>query len=117
MAANLVFLSKILPQIHEVFMATGCCYQGTPYSHRQRHQRCRCICKRGGAVVFNLTKQFPSAIEFLDLGGGFKVSYKHGDQETDIDCAGFQAWMNRYLFENIGVEDEFMVRTGKIPGE
>jgi diaminopimelate decarboxylase len=38
---------------------------------------------RGIAVLFDIVPHF-TELEFIDLGGGFKVSYKEGDQETDI---------------------------------
>lgn len=42
---------------------------------------------RGVELLFNLSDQFP-ALEFLDLGGGFKVAYRPDDHETDIDLLG-----------------------------
>jgi diaminopimelate decarboxylase len=42
---------------------------------------------KGVELLFNLTEHFPD-VEFLDLGGGFKVSYKPGDHETDIGLLG-----------------------------
>ena len=34
-------------------------------------------------ILFDLIPQFPE-LQFIDLGGGFKVPYKDGDSETDI---------------------------------
>ena len=39
---------------------------------------------KGVEVLFDVSSQFPQ-LEFLDLGGGFKVAYKPGDEETDIE--------------------------------
>ena len=39
---------------------------------------------KGIEVVFDLTPNF-NELECIDLGGGFKVSYKEGDKETDIE--------------------------------
>src|ERR1017187_5354157 len=39
---------------------------------------------RGIEVLFNIIPHF-SELEFIDLGGGFKVPVKPGDQETDIE--------------------------------
>lgn len=35
-------------------------------------------------ILINLTKHFPD-LRVLDLGGGFKVPYKEGDEHTDIE--------------------------------
>lgn len=42
---------------------------------------------KGVELLFKLSDQFP-ALEFLDLGGGFKVAYRPDDHETDIDLLG-----------------------------
>jgi diaminopimelate decarboxylase len=40
-------------------------------------------------VLFDAASRFPD-LEFLDLGSGFKVPYKPGDPETDVDTLGEQ---------------------------
>lgn len=42
---------------------------------------------KGVEVLFDISIHF-SRLEFLDLGGGFKVAYKPGDEETDIELLG-----------------------------
>lgn len=42
---------------------------------------------KGVQVLFDVSVHF-SRLEFLDLGGGFKVAYKPGDDETDIELLG-----------------------------
>ena len=42
---------------------------------------------KGVQVLFEVSSNFPQ-LEFLDLGGGFKVAYKAGDEETDIELLG-----------------------------
>ena len=42
---------------------------------------------QGVQVLFDVSVYFPQ-LEFLDLGGGFKVAYKAGDDETDIELLG-----------------------------
>jgi diaminopimelate decarboxylase len=42
---------------------------------------------QGVQVLFDVSVHFPQ-LEFLDLGGGFKVAYKAGDDETDIELLG-----------------------------
>ena len=39
---------------------------------------------KGIEVLFDIVPRFKD-LEFIDLGGGFKVPYKEGDVETDID--------------------------------
>jgi diaminopimelate decarboxylase len=38
-------------------------------------------------ILFDLAVHFPD-LQFLDFGGGFKVSYKDGDEPTDIPALG-----------------------------
>lgn len=40
-------------------------------------------------ILFNVARNFPE-LEFLDFGSGFKVAYKDGDIETDIEELGQQ---------------------------
>jgi diaminopimelate decarboxylase len=42
---------------------------------------------RGIEVLFEVAKHFPE-LEVIDLGGGFKVAYKPGDEVTDITRLG-----------------------------
>lgn len=42
---------------------------------------------KGMEVLFGLSDKFPE-LEFLDLGGGFKVAYKEGEAGTDIELLG-----------------------------
>lgn len=43
----------------------------------------------GVQVLFEISSHFPQ-LEFLDLGGGFKVAYKPGDDLTDIELLGMK---------------------------
>ena len=42
---------------------------------------------KGVEILFRLSEHF-SRLEFLDLGGGFKVAYQPGDVETDVELLG-----------------------------
>jgi len=44
---------------------------------------------QGAKVVFEVAKDFPD-LDFIDFGGGFKVPYKEGDKETDMETLGPQ---------------------------
>ena len=53
---------------------------------------------KGVEVLFDISVHFPQ-LEFLDLGGGFKVAYKPGDEETDIELLGKKVAEAVALFE------------------
>lgn len=42
---------------------------------------------RGVDILFEMTEYFPN-LDFIDLGSGFKVAYKPGDEETPVDILG-----------------------------
>ena len=58
---------------------------------------------KGLDLLYKLSESFPE-LRFLDLGGGFKVAYKDGDQDTDIQLLG------KRITE---VHQAFELRTGK----
>lgn len=47
------------------------------------------VFKEGAKVVFEVAQDFPD-LDFIDFGGGFKVPYKEGDKETDMETLGPQ---------------------------
>jgi diaminopimelate decarboxylase len=53
---------------------------------------------KGIEVLFEVAKHFPE-LEVIDLGGGFKVSYKPDDEVTDIDKLGKKVAEEFDLFE------------------
>ena len=42
---------------------------------------------RGAEILFDVARSF-SGLDFIDFGSGFKVSYKEGEDETDIEELG-----------------------------
>jgi diaminopimelate decarboxylase len=42
---------------------------------------------RGVEIMFEMVAHFPE-LDFIDLGSGFKVAYRPGDPETDVDQLG-----------------------------
>jgi diaminopimelate decarboxylase len=42
---------------------------------------------RGVNILFEMTEYFPE-LDYIDLGSGFKVAYKDGEYETDVDELG-----------------------------
>ena len=86
-----------IAEIHEVISETDVVIRGL-HIHTGSDIKDVDVFVKGVELLFNLTEQF-STIEFLDLGGGFKVSYKHGDQETDIDELGSRLGESLSRFE------------------
>jgi diaminopimelate decarboxylase len=75
-----------ITEIHDVVRETGVTIRGL-HIHTGSDIKDVDVFVKGVELLFNLTEQFPT-IEFLDLGGGFKVSYKSDDHETDIEELG-----------------------------
>lgn len=42
---------------------------------------------KGAEILFNVAKEFHD-LDYIDFGSGFKVAYKEGDHETDINYLG-----------------------------
>ncbi|MBS1668755.1 MAG: diaminopimelate decarboxylase [Bacteroidetes bacterium] len=56
------------------------------------------IFAKGIEVLFDIAQYFPD-LEIIDLGGGFKVAYKPGDEVTDIEKLGKKVGEELALFE------------------
>ena len=87
-----------IKEIHDVVKETGVSIRGL-HIHTGSDIKDIDVFVKGVELLFNLTEQF-SSIEFLDLGGGFKVSYKDGDHETDINELGAKLGESLARFEN-----------------
>lgn len=55
---------------------------------------------KGVELLYQLSEKFPQ-LEFLDLGGGFKVKYKSDDHETDIDLLGKKLGESLHQYEKV----------------
>jgi len=73
-------------QIHEVVSETGVVIRGL-HLHTGSDIKDVDVFINGVELLLKLTGRFPH-LDSLDLGGGFKVAYKPGDHETDIDQLG-----------------------------
>jgi len=73
-------------QIHEVVSETGVVIRGL-HLHTGSDIKDVDVFMNGVELLLKLTGRFPN-LDSLDLGGGFKVAYKPGDHETDIDQLG-----------------------------
>ena len=56
------------------------------------------IFAKGIEVLFDIAQYFPE-LEIIDLGGGFKVAYKPGEEVTDIEKLGKKVGEELALFE------------------
>ncbi len=68
---------------------------------------------QGLQIMFDLAKHFPR-LEFIDLGSGFKVPYKEGDVETDINLLGQKV---TEAFKNYGQENNRNIEVWFEPGK
>ncbi|MBL7698913.1 MAG: diaminopimelate decarboxylase [Chitinophagaceae bacterium] len=84
-------------EIHDVVKETGVVIRGL-HIHTGSDIKDVDVFVKGVEILFNLTEQFPQ-LEFLDLGGGFKVSYKDGDHETDIAELGRRLTESQKAFQ------------------
>lgn len=75
-----------IDEIKKVVEETGVVIRGL-HIHTGSDIRDVDVFVKGVELLFGLSAQF-SDLEFLDLGGGFKVAYRDGDHETDIDQLG-----------------------------
>ena len=68
---------------------------------------------QGLEIMFDLAKLFPH-LEFIDLGSGFKVPYKEGDVQTDIDLLGNKV---KEAFKTYEVENNRKIEVWFEPGK
>ena len=68
---------------------------------------------RGADILFEAARKFPQ-LKYIDLGSGFKVSYKPDDIETDVEELGEKLSQKFAEFcEEIGLELTLMFEPGK----
>ncbi len=72
-----------LPLIEEVVKSTGM-HIRTLHIHTGSDIKDAAVFVQGIEVLFEMIPHFPE-LEVIDLGGGFKVPYKPGEKETDIN--------------------------------
>lgn len=75
-----------LQEVKEVMNETGVVIRGL-HIHTGSDIKDIDVFVKGVQLLFNLSEEFED-LEFLDLGGGFKVAYRPEDHETDIDLLG-----------------------------
>ena len=72
-----------LPLMEEIVKLTGM-HIRTLHIHTGSDIKDAAVFVQGIQVLFEMIPHFPE-LEVIDLGGGFKVPYKPGDKETDIN--------------------------------
>lgn len=75
-----------MPHVHRVVEATGLKVEGI-HMHTGSDILDPDVFLSGAEILFNIAKSFPH-VEYMDFGSGFKVPYKTGDIETDIEELG-----------------------------
>ncbi len=75
-----------MPLVHRVVQATGLKVEGL-HMHTGSGILDPDVFISGAEILLNIAKEFPD-LDYLDLGSGFKVSYKPGDVETNIEELG-----------------------------
>jgi diaminopimelate decarboxylase len=75
-----------MPLVHRIVEATGTRVAGI-HMHTGSGILDADVFLRGAEILFNVARDFLD-LEYLDFGSGFKVPYKEGDNETNIEELG-----------------------------
>jgi len=75
-----------MPLVHRIVQATGLTIEGI-HMHTGSGILDAGVFLQGAEILFNIAKDFPD-LSYLDFGSGFKVPYRDGDAETDIEDLG-----------------------------
>ena len=75
-----------MPLVHRIVKATGLTIEGI-HMHTGSGILDAGVFLQGAEILFSIAKDFPD-LTYLDFGSGFKVPYRDGDAETDIEDLG-----------------------------
>lgn len=75
-----------MPLVHRIVKATGLTIEGI-HMHTGSGILDAGVFLQGAEILFSIAKDF-SDLTYLDFGSGFKVPYRDGDAETDIEDLG-----------------------------
>lgn len=75
-----------MPLVHRIVEATGLKVHGL-HMHTGSDILDPDVFLAGAEILLNLAREFPD-LEYIDFGSGFKVPYKEGDIETNIEELG-----------------------------
>ncbi len=89
-----------MPLVHRIVEATGLRVEGL-HMHTGSGILDTDVFLSGAEILLNIANEFPD-LDYIDFGSGFKVPYKEGDVETNIEELGkkiaerFQVFCNNY---------------------
>lgn len=75
-----------MPLVHRIVEATGLKVEGI-HMHTGSGILDAGVFLQGAEILFKVAEDFPD-LDYLDFGSGFKVPYREGDAETDIEDLG-----------------------------
>lgn len=75
-----------MPLVHRIVEATGLKVEGV-HMHTGSDILDPEVFLSGAEILLNIARDFPD-LDYIDFGSGFKVAYKPGDVETDIEELG-----------------------------
>ncbi len=75
-----------MPLVHRIVKTTGLKIEGL-HMHTGSGILDPEVFLSGAEILFNISKEFPD-LDYIDFGSGFKVPYKEGDVETNIEELG-----------------------------
>lgn len=75
-----------MPLVHRIIEATGLKVEGV-HMHTGSDILDPEVFLSGAEILLNIAREFPD-LDYIDFGSGFKVAYKPGDVETDIEELG-----------------------------
>lgn len=101
-----------MPLVHRIVQATGLKVEGV-HMHTGSDILDPEVFLSGAEILLNIAKEFPD-LDYIDFGSGFKVAYKLGDVETDIEELGgrISERFNRFC-EEYGRDLMLMFEPGK----
>lgn len=101
-----------MPHVHRVVEATGLHVEGI-HMHTGSGILDPDVFLSGAEILLNVAKEFPD-LDYIDFGSGFKVPYKPGDVETDIEELGGKISTRFNAFcEDYGKDLTLMFEPGK----
>lgn len=101
-----------MPLVHRIVEATGLKVEGV-HMHTGSDILDPEVFLSGAEILLNIAREFPD-LDYIDFGSGFKVAYKPGDVETDIEELGgrISERFNQFCIE-YGRDLKLMFEPGK----
>jgi diaminopimelate decarboxylase len=101
-----------MPLVHRIVEATGLKVEGV-HMHTGSDILDPEVFLSGAEILLDIAKEFPD-LDYIDFGSGFKVAYKPGDVETDIEELGsrISERFNKFC-EEYGKDLKLMFEPGK----